>query len=726
MAVMKARIPIACIAAALASGTSLAQPAPQYPATPKRPVEEVHHGVKVVDDYRWLEDAGAPDVQTWIAAQNQAARAYLDAIPGRARIARQVETLLRMRATRRYDFILRGGQLFAMRNVPPANQPQLVVMGADGRSARERVVVDPLAIDPKGRTAIDLFRPSYDGRHVVVSLSENGSEDGTAYVYDVATGKRLPDVVPGVNYPTAGGSFEWSPDGDGFYYTRYPREGERPPADRHFYQTVWFHALGTPASEDRYVIGRDFPRIAEIKLRGSRDGRYLLAAVGNGDGGDTAFWLRDDAGQWTQVASFADGVKAIEFADDDRLYALSVKDAPLRRVLAMPAAKPVLAEAVVVVPQGELPIEAAVPAKTRLYVRYLDGGPSRIRIYTLDGNPLRELPAKALANVSIGGRLAGDDILVAATSYTTPPTWSRYEAARDRLVATRLDDRPTVSLADAVVEREFALSKDGTKVPVVIVHRKDTRLDGSNPVLLNAYGGYGISMRPRFDPLLRLWLDYGGVYAVASLRGGGEYGEPWHEAGKLTRKQNVFDDFAAVMRHLVERKYTTPARLAITGRSNGGLTMGAALTQQPQAMRAVVSGVGIYDTMRWEAQPNGEYNTTEFGSIRDPAQFKALYDYSPLLRVRDGVAYPAVLLTTGENDGRVAPYESRKMAARLQAATSSSNPVLLVTQTGAGHGIGTSLDLRIAGRTDEYAFLVDQLGMKAVDVDRAKAQPKRR
>ena len=711
----------ACAAAVLASGASLAaQPAmPNYPATPKRSVEEVHNGVKVVDDYRWLEDASAPDVQAWIEAQNKVARAYLDAIPERAAIARQVEALLRMRATRRYDFILRG-QLFALRNVPPANQPQLVVMRADGNVARERVIVDPLAVDPTGRTAIDFFRPSYDGRRVAVSLSRNGSEDGTAYVYDAASGKRLPDVVPGVNFPTAGGSFEWSPEGDGFYYTRYPREGERPAADRHFYQTVWFHTLGTPTSEDRYVVGRDFPRIAEIELKGSRDGRYLLAAVGNGDGGDIAFWLRDNAGQWTQVAGFDDGVKRMEFGDDDRLYAVSAKDAPLRRVLAMPAAQASLAYAVVVVPQGELPIEEAVPAKTRLYVRYADGGPSRVRIHALDGTPLRDLPAEALTDTAIGGRLAGDDVLVRTSGYKTPATWSRYVAAADRLVATRLNDRPAVSLGDAVVEREFAVSKDGTKVPVTIVHRKDMRLDGGNPLLLTAYGGYGISMTPRFDPLLRLWLDYGGVYAVASLRGGGEYGEPWHEAGKLTRKQNVFDDFAASMRMLVERKYTRPDRLAITGRSNGGLTMGAALTQQPQAMRAVVSGVGIYDTMRWEAQPNGEYNTTEFGSIKDPAQFRALHDYSPLLRVRDGVAYPAVLLTTGENDGRVAPYESRKMAARLQAATSSSNPVLLVTQTGAGHGIGTSLDLRIASRTDEYAFLVDQLGMKPAPAVRAR------
>ena len=272
--------------------------------------------------------------------------------------------------------------------------------------------------------------------------------------------------------------------------------------------------------------------------------------------------------------------------------------------------------------------------------------------------------------------------------------------------------KPKVAFADAVVAREFAVSKDGTKIPVNIVHRKGIKLDSRNPVLLMGYGAYGVSMTPWFDPLLRLWLDYGGVFAVANLRGGGEYGEPWHAAGMLTRKQTVFDDFAAAMHMLVERKYTSPERLAITGRSNGGLTMGAALTQQPQAMRAVVSGVGMYDALRWEMQPNGEFNTTEFGSVKDAGQFRALYDYSPLLRVRDGVEYPAVLLTTGANDGRVAPFESFKMAARLQAATSSPNPILLRTEGGAGHGMGTPLAVRIEEKTDEYAFLVDQLGIK--------------
>jgi prolyl oligopeptidase len=697
----------------LAIGAGCAGAADQgYPATARKPVVDTYHGVSVTDDYRWLEDDNAPDVKAWVVEQNKRTRAYLDSIAQRPEIARRVGELLRAKTVRRFGFEFRQ-QLFAMKSAPPSNQPMLVVLPQDGNTAKERIVLDPNVLDRKGRTTIDFYKASYDGKRVVVSLSANGSEEGTAYVYDVATRKRLPDVIPGVNYPTAGGSVEWAPDSSGFYYTRYPHEGERPAADRHFYQTVWFHQLGTSISADRYVIGRDFPRIAEVALDGGRDGQYLLAAVRNGDGGEVAFHVRDPAGQWTQVAGFTDGVKQVAIGQDGRLYARSIKDALLGRIIAIPLDRPALANAVVVVPEANIVAEDVTPTKSRLYVKYRDGGPSTARIFGLDGKSLGNIPAEAVSDIVIGIPLNGDDVMVRTMSYLSPPTWFRYDAGRDALVPTRLTSKPSFNFADASVIRDVAISKDGTKVPINILYRKGMNRNGRNPVILYAYGGYGASMQPWFDPMNRLWLDYGGVFAVANVRGGGEFGEPWHEAGKLTRKQNVFDDFDACMRYLTEFKYTSADWLAIMGGSNGGLTMGAALTQHPQSMRAVVSQVGIYDALRWETQDNGEFNTTEFGSVKDPAQFKALYEYSPLLRVKDGVAYPAVLLTTGDNDGRVAPYESRKMAARLQAATASKDPILLRTEASAGHGIGTSLSTRIEEEADIFAFLVDQLGISA-------------
>jgi len=702
------------LALAAASATVLAA-GPAYPPTPKKPVSETYHGVTVVDDYRWLEDDASPEVKRWVAEQNTFSRRYLDSILERPAIAKQVEELLKTAPVRRYDFQYRGKRIFALKLQPPKNQPLLVTLPSSGDTRNEHVVLDLNVLDPSGRTALDFYTPSYDGKRVIVSLSKNGSEDGTAYVYDVATGKRLEDEIPGVNYPTAGGSFEWTPDGRGFYYTRYPQENERPADDRHFFQQVYFHRLGAPRSSDTYVIGKDFPRIAEIELKGSRDGTYLLATVRNGDGGEIAYHLRGPEGRWQEVAGFKDGLKHLAFGDDGKLYGMSIKDAPLGRIIAIPMLTPKLEEAKVVIPESKLVTEQVMPTRTRLYVTYREGGPSLVKVYTLAGKLVGELPTPPVSEVDVSARLERDDVLVTTMSYVQPRAVARYEAAANRLVPTEFNGSYPFTLDDAVVEREFAVSKDGTRVPVTIVHRKDIKLDGNNPTLLYGYGGYGLSMSPWFSPLLRLWLDYGGVYAVANIRGGGEYGEPWHLAGNLTKKQNVFDDFAASMQMLIDRKFTRSERAAIIGGSNGGLTMGATLVQHPQLAHAVVSEVGIYDPLRWELQPNGEFNTTEFGSVKDPEQFRALYAYSPYNNARDGVAYPSVLFTTGDNDGRVAPYESRKMTARLQAATSSSNPILLRTDAAAGHGIGTALSTRIEEQTDVYSFLVDQLRMKRPD-----------
>jgi prolyl oligopeptidase len=607
----------------------------------------------------------------------------------------------------------RGGRVFALKRTPPKNQPVLVVLPVSLDLSEERVVLDPTRIDPSGRTTIDFFTPSFDGKLVAVSLSKDGSEDGTAYVFEVASGRRLSDSIPRVTYPTGGGSIEWAPDSKGFYYTRYPQAGERPQEDAFFHMQVWFHKLGTPLERDRYVIGREFPRIAEVALEASRDGLYLLAEVRNGDGGEVAYYLRNTAGKWTRVADFSDEVKQVKFGEDGRLYALSVLDAPLGRILAVSVADPRIARAHVIVPQSSLAAERLVVTRSRLFVRYRDGGPTIAKAFALDGKPAGEVTSEKTSDIDFVEALDRDRLLVRVMSYLSPPLHYVLDARTNRLAVTALSERPSFNFDDATVDTGFAISPDGTRVPVTVLRRKDTKLDGRNPVLLYAYGGYGISMGPYFSALNRLWLDYGGVYAVAGIRGGGEYGEPWHRAGMLTRKQNVFDDFAAVMRYLVESNYTRPERLAIMGGSNGGLTMGAALTQQPQAMRAVVSQVGIYDAVRWETQPNGEFNVTEFGSVKDPAQFKALADYSPYLRVRDGVTYPAVLLTSGDNDGRVAPYESRKMAARLQAANASRHPILLRTDAESGHGIGTALSSAVAQRADVFSFLVDQLEMEA-------------
>jgi len=390
--------------------------------------------------------------------------------------------------------------------------------------------------------------------------------------------------------------------------------------------------------------------------------------------------------------------------------------------LRLPLAHLQLAKAQVIVPEtsgsnsgdhDRASIDSIAPTPSRLYVGEVAGGPSRVRVFDHQGHIAATLPVPPISSIGRMIHTEGDDVLFRISTYVQPPAWYRFDAASGKSLQTAMLETSLVKFDDTEVVREFAISKDGTRVPVNIVHRKGLKLDGSNPTLLEAYGGYGVNMTPSFlGSFGRTWLDQGGVYAIANLRGGGEYGEEWHHAGNLTRKQNVFDDFIACAEHLIKRKYTSPAHLAILGGSNGGLLMGAALTQRPDLFRAVVSFVGIYDMLRVELDPNGTFNTTEFGTVKDPEQFKALYAYSPLHHVKDGTAYPAILFLTGENDHRVNPLNSRKMTARLQAANHSDHPILLRTTASAGHGMGTALDEAIEQDADFFSFLFDQLGIK--------------
>ena len=358
-------------------------------------------------------------------------------------------------------------------------------------------------------------------------------------------------------------------------------------------------------------------------------------------------------------------------------------------------------------------MEDFAPCDNGLYVANLLGGPSELAFFRRGSSRPRDVPILPVSTVAGLASWHGDDLVFANVSYLTPSAWFTFNPASSQVRRTAIYMTSPASFDDIEVVREFATSKDGTKVPLNILRKKGLKLDGNNPTLLYGYGGYGVNLTPSFDSTRRVWFDAGGVFVVANLRGGGEYGEEWHKAGNLTRKQHVFDDFIAAAEHLIERHYTGPSKLAVEGGSNGGLLMGAFLTQRPDLARAVVSHVGIYDMLRVELDPNGQFNVTEFGTVKDPEQLKALYGYSPYHHVRDGEKYPAVLLTTGENDGRVNPAQSRKMAARLQAATGSNRPILFRSTASAGHGIGTALNERIAEETDVLAFLFDQLGINA-------------
>ncbi len=543
-------------------------PAPRQPAT------NSYHGTAVLDDYQWLEDAPAPAVREWTRLQNERTRAYFTRLPFRDGIAQQLTQLRSEESARYFDLQERKGRIFALRFKPPAQQPVLVRLSSLQPPALWKIVFDPNTYNTNGTTATDWFMPSRDGRLVAISLSEGGSEQGTLHFFEVETGKMLADEIPRVQYPTGGGSVTWTADSSEVLYTRYPHVGERPEADVNFYQQVWFHRLGTSVSEDKYEIGKDFPRIAEIRLDTSEDGQWIVASVANGDGGDFAHYLRDSGGQWRQVTHFEDGIRHLKFGRDGALYLLSRKNAPHGKVLRLPLTDLDLAKATVVVPEGKGVVEEFAPCNGGLYVNDLLGGPSELAYFPRGSTRSHEIAIPPVSSVSGLQSWHGDDLVFGNVSYLRPFAWFTFKPAANTVRRTALYMTAPVDFDDIEAVREFATSKDGTKVPLNILRKKGLKLDGQTPTLLYGYGGYGISLTPGFDVTRRLWFDAGGVYVEANLRGGGEYGEAWHKAGNLTHKQHVFDDLIAAAEHLIKRRYTNPAKLAVEGGSNGGLLDG--------------------------------------------------------------------------------------------------------------------------------------------------------
>jgi prolyl oligopeptidase len=711
------------LALSTAAGVAAVVPAPSAPAG--NTVDTIQ-GLKVADPYRWLENWSDPKVVAWSDAQNVHARSYLDPLPARGAVKDRLTKLIKATSPSYSTLYARGSRVFAVYSDPAKQQPMLVTLNASADPKSRAVLLDPNALDPKGLTAIDWFVPSADGTKVAISISKNGSEDGTLHVVDVASRKEIDTPIPRVQYGTAGGSLAWTPDGKKFWYTRYPGP-EAPQSDQHFNIQVYFHTIGSDASKDPLVLGKaeGLERVSEVFLGNRFNRSAIMAMVQRGDGNIWAFYVLSEGAKPVQVGTYGDKIVYATIGPDGAIYGISRKNSSNGKVVKLkpPFSKEGLASAGVIVPESKVAIlsggaEQAEPdlnlSKDRLFVRDIVGGPNEVRAFALDGKPEGTLPLPEISGNSEIEPLVNGDILFDVTTYLRPRYYAVWHPDTGKSEETALKVVSPVSFSDAEVVRGFATSKDGTRVPVNIVEKKGTQRNGQNPALLYGYGGYGISQTPRFlGATWRLWLDAGGVYAVANIRGGAEYGERWHQEGMLTKKQNCFDDFAAAGTYLIANRYTSHDKLALLGGSNGGLLMGAVLTQHPDLARAVVSAVGIYDMIRVELDPNGSFNVTEFGTVKDPEQFKALYAYSPYHHVKQGTAYPAVLMLTGATDPRVNPLQSRKFTAALQAATTAKDhPILLRTNKTSGHGVGSSLDERIAEQTDELTFLFDQLGMK--------------
>jgi len=697
------RVLIGVVLAAVLTAPGLAA-APKPPATPIVDVSTTYWGVTVSDPYRWLE-ADTPPVQRWLDAQNTYAAQvfatfkHADAINARLR-------QLAITGPQQAGPKIAAGTLFFLRETPPQAQPVLV--SQPWPTGPERVLVDP---NPAGGLlSIEGYWPAPDGKHVAYATQEAGAERTTMHVVD-ASGKELSDELPWVGGGTSTDALAWDGDGRGFVYTRMPL----PPSGQEswFGSSLYHHRLGTPASSDTPTLGQGFSPVAEWNAMDSPNGR-IVALVHYGDGSYNAVYERT-GGVWHKLVDASAGVL---IGDDetsvttaafvgDRLYVIETAGASKGRIVAVG-----LGASRTVLPEGTWAIRAIAAVDGGFLTTEVNGPDWRVRHFAADGTFIRTvaLPSRGVGVDSIASDMASGAVLIEYSGWVIPQRWVRYDL-RSGAITQLYALKPPADYSDVEFTVLYATSKDGTRVPVTIIHKRGMAAASNAPGILTAYGGYGLSQSPGFIGSVLFWIERGGVYADANIRGGGEYGEAWHLDGRLTKKQNDYDDFAACARALVESGWVAPGRLGIVGGSNGGLLMGAALVQHPELYRAVVSFAGDYDMLRVEDSPNGQFNMTEYGTVKDEDQFKALYAYSPYYNVRAQTPYSAVLMIAGENDPRVPPWQSRKMVARLQAATSSGQPILLITHREAGHGIGASFTQRLGNRSAEYIFFANELGL---------------
>ncbi len=675
-----------------------------YPPTPISDATEILHGERIPDPYRWLEDGESEATRVWTDAQNALTRDYLDAVPGRETLHRRLDELLAIGAISVPTPV--RGRYFYQRRDGRQNQPVLYVR--EGVGGEDQAVVDPNALDAAGGVALDWFYPSDDGRLLAYGLSENGSEQSVLRVLDVATGADLGERIP----HTRAADLAWLPDGSGFYYTRYPGPGAVPEGEEHYHRAIYFHRLGSdPAADERVFQPAEKEHWPGVGI--SPDGRWLVIGVAR-TFDQTDLYLQDLAAGRGPVPVAKD-LPATFDGEVVRgtLYLRTNLDAPTYRLYAVNPGQPArTAWRELIAPRPDAVLEGVRITATHLALSYLEGASSRLRLTDLDGKQAREVKLPTLGSLfGAGGEWDGRELFYGFSSYTVPPGVYRIDletGAESLWRRVEADVDPATFEVSQVAVR----SKDGTEVSMFVVHRTGLRRDGNNPVYLTGYGGFNISMTPAFSRSLLLWIERGGVVAIPNLRGGGEYGERWHQEGMLGRKQNSFDDFTAAAEWLIAQGYTSAARLAVAGGSNGGLLMGAVLTQRPELFRAVVVQVPLLDMLRYHRFLIARLWIPEYGSAEDPDQFPWLRAYSPYHHVRDGVAYPAVLLATAESDSRVDPLHARKMAARLQAATSSARPILLRLEARAGHGAGKPLNKVLEELTDTWAFVFSELGVE--------------
>ncbi len=676
---------------------------------------EILHGTRIIDNYRWLEDGSSPATQKWVAEEMAYTRSLLDPLPGRQRIHKRLTELLSIGSVSVPQ--VAGRHYFYTRRDGMQNQPVLYVrdwLGSGKDPGPKRVLVDANQLSADGTVALDWFQPSENGKYVAYGLSPSGSEVSTLHIVATKTGAVLPDTIE----RTRAASIAWKHDNTGFYYTRYPKKGDVAAGQEMYNRHVFYHELGDDPDDDDQPIfgeGRDPEDWPNVHL--SDDGRWLLITVEQG-WTKSELYLMDLKARTppTRVTTGKEFLYAGEVYNG-KLYITTNEDAPRYRLLVTDAGNYEREAWKELIPQTDAVLQGAAVYGGRLFAQYEQNASSQLKLFDLDGKKLSDLALPAIGTVfGSGGKWNSDEVFYGFQSFTFAPSIYRYALKDGSTSLWTKVDAPSIDPAAYDVAQEWFNSKDGTRVPMFIVRKKGLTKNSRNPTLLTAYGGFNISLTPAFNRAAYLWMEHGGIYAVANLRGGAEFGEDWHRAGMLERKQNVFDDMAAAAEHLIAEKYTDKNHLAIQGGSNGGLLMGAMITQRPDLFRAVVCQVPLLDMIHYQDFQIAKLWIPEYGTSENPEQFKWLYAYSPYHHVKSGARYPAILFMTADTDTRVDPMHAKKMAALMQAearnGTSRTRPILLRIESKAGHGAGKPVTKQIEEFTDIYSFLFWQLGVR--------------
>lgn len=679
-----------------------------YPNTPRVDHSDTYHGTQVADPYRWLEDAASADTLHWIQAQNALAQPYLEAIPARDRIKQRMAQLWNYE---RHDIpVKRGNRYFYLRNDGLQNQSVLYI--ADELDAEPRVLLDPNKLSKDATVALGEFVPSPDGKLVAYSLSDGGSDWRTWRFREVATGRDLPDVLQFIKFvPVA-----WTADSRALYYARFPQKADGSGDDSKQREIYW-HKLGAAVAADQRVFKvTDHPtRNPYVQI--SDDGRYAVFWLYDGSQSTGIYHRRiaqdgTPAGETVRLLDGFDANYQFVAEIDDVFYIRSNAEAPNARLIAMPATSSAPRERRVVVPEARFALNDVSIVGKRVIVQYLQDAYSVVRVFDLNGQVQYDVKLPGLGTaMGFSGDVTDSETFFAYTDFLTPLAISRLDPATGE---TKLFRAPKLATDTSrfVTEQVFYRSKDGTRVPMFIAHKKGLVRDGQAPVQLYGYGGFSVAQQPAFSVPVLVWLEMGGVYAMANLRGGSEYGAAWHLAGTKLQKQNVFDDFIAAAEYLIDEKYTSSSKIAIRGRSNGGLLVGAVLTQRPELFGAALPAVGVLDMLRYHTpSANARQWSSDYGLSENEAEFRAQLAYSPLHNVHE-VCYPPTLVTTAERDDRVVPWHSYKFTATLQRAQACANPVMLRVETRAGHGAGKPVWMQIEDYADQWAFLVKSLHME--------------